>query len=622
MLSEQKYTVKSVIKLLQEKFSGVELPSINSIPESILNRQVPSPQFFKPTLFSIPANFEEYQSLLSSEIINEISAKNLVSILPPIDNVIYGTEKPDTLIGTKLNDLIFGLGEDDLIFGLDGADIIIGGDGSDIAFGGAGNDLIAGGNGDDFVFGESGNDLVFGDAGNDQIFGSQGNDSFYGGSGKDTADYSNLGEAITLQAKGIVDKGSAGSDQLSEIETIIGANKQANTIDASGGTSNTTSLDVNLASNNLIINGFPGLGTLKFQVKNFLDVKGTAQGDKIIGNNFNNQLLGENGDDIISGLYGNDNINGDEGNDILSGGGGIPLTITAENSVISARYDGNDIVNGNNGNDTVLGGTGFDELDGGSGVDTVDYSLLGQAITIKPAGEIDKGKLGVDQISNFETVIGAEGEANKIDGSTVTYGITSLYVDLSAEKLTVKNVPSIGDLNFKVKEFVNVTGTSQTDNLTGNSDNNILVGGGADDIVSGESGKDTLIGVNQNFARPGLKETDILLGGVDSDLFVLGDAQNAYYVGNGSNDKAFLTDFQTGEDLIQLNGSIKDYVIQNSNVQNLAPDVSTNIYRKPSFADSADSLTPSIVSPGDLIAVVNGTVAKSDLIFVSDEVVI
>ncbi|NES84943.1 MAG: hypothetical protein F6K10_28005, partial [Moorea sp. SIO2B7] len=70
------------------------------------------------------------------------------------------------------------------------------------------------------------------------------------------------------------------------------------------------------------------------------------------------------------------------------------------------------------------------------------------------------------------------------------------------------------------------------------------------------------------------------------------------------------------------NGSIKDYVIQDSNIENLSLGVSsTNIYRRASFADSADSLTSSIVSPGDLIAVVSGTVAKSDLIFVSDDVV-
>ncbi|MDJ0732607.1 MAG: calcium-binding protein [Nostocaceae cyanobacterium] len=591
---EQKYTVKSVIELLKEKFPGVELPSIDSIPESILNRQVSPPQFPKSTLSSNQISFEEYKSFLPPEAANYIS-------IPPIQNIIVGTEKPDTLIGTKLNDLMRGFGGDDLFFALDGDDIILGDDGNDIAFGGAGNDIISLDNGDDFAFGESGKDL---------FIASQGNDSFFGGDETDTAYYADFGGAITLQATGIVNKGNAGIDQLSEIETIVGAKGEVNIIDASDGGS-LSSIDVNLNKNflNVTIVNRP---SLSFTVENFVNVRGTSQADNIIGDNNNNLLLGEGG---------NDNVNGGKGNDILSGGSKISKLIPPEDSVVSTRFDGNDIVNGESGNDIVRGGTGFDNLDGGSGIDTVDYRFLGQAITLKPAGEIDKGTAGVDQIRNFETIVGAKGKANTIDGSTVTNGTTLLNVDLSADQLTVKNVPGVGNLNFTVKEFVNVTGTSQNDDITGNSNNNILVGGEGDDFASGGGGKDTLIGVNQNFASPGFNETDVLLGGADSDIFVLGDAKNAYYFGNGSNDKALLTDFRTGEDFIQLNGTINDYVIQDSNTQNLSLGASsTNIYRRQIFTESADSLTSSIVSPGDLIAVVNGTVAKSDLLFISDKV--
>ncbi len=396
------------------------------------------------------------------------------------------------------------------------------------------------------------NDLVLALEGNDRILGSFGNDIFVGGAGFDTADYSNLGQAITLEAKGIVDKGSFGTDKLYEIESIVGAKGQANTIDGSTGTSTTTSLNVNLAQQSLFVNGVPGLGTLNFRVQNFVNVTGTSQGDTIFGDNYNNVLDGRAGNDTVFGLGGNDTVRGGAGNDVIGGG--------SKGKVFVSRItDGNDIVEGGSGNDTLIGGTGKDLLDGGTGFDTADYSHLGQAITLEAKGIVDKGFAGTDQILNIERIVGARGRANTIDGSTGTSTTTSFNVNLAQQSLFVNGVPGLGTLNFRVQNFVNVTGTSQADRIIGNNQNNVLEGGRGNDTISGLGGKDTLIGVDSGSFNPGRNEVDILTGGADGDKFVLGDAKSAYYKGGGGffglNDYAFITDFETGEDKLQLNKS-------------------------------------------------------------------
>ena len=413
--------------------------------------------------------------------------------------------------------------------------------------------FIIGTQNNDFLYTTFLNDIVIALGGDDRIFGGFGSDIFVGGTGFDTADYSYLGQAITLEAGGFVNKGFLGTDRLLEMESVVGAVGQANVIDGSTGTSTTTSLNVNLAQSSLIVNGVPGLGTLKFNVQNFVNVIGTEQGDIIFGDNNNNFLDGRGGNDTVFGLGGNDTVKGGSGNDVI--GGGNKSNILSSSLIFS---DGNDFVDGGSGNDVLIGGTGFDILDGGTGFDTADYSHLGQAITLEAVGVVNKGFFR-DQILNTEKIIGATGKANAIDGSTGTSTTTSFDVNLAQESLIVNGIPGLGSANFQVQNFVNVTGTSQADSIIGNNKNNILGGGKGNDSLSGLGGKDTLIGVDPTNVKPGLFEIDILTGGSNADNFVVGDEKNPYYVGGGGffglNDFAFITDFQTGEDRIQLNQS-------------------------------------------------------------------
>jgi Ca2+-binding RTX toxin-like protein len=254
-----------------------------------------------------------------------------VGFFPSPFHLIIGTPFPDFLVGTAKSEIILGL------------------QGNDFLYGKGGNDSIFGGDGDDFLLGDFpgidpiSNDLLSGEQGNDVLYGGAGKDFLNGGNGFDTADYTFLGAPITLEAVGIVNKGKFGTDQIFDIERIVGAFGQPNAIDGSTGTSGVTSFDVDLSVNSLTVQNIPGLGNVTFVVENFVNVTGTSQGDQITGNNQNNLLIGGEGNDTISGLGGNDTIIGVNPNsatpgvnefDSLTGGTGADKFVLGENSQV------------------------------------------------------------------------------------------------------------------------------------------------------------------------------------------------------------------------------------------------------------------------------------------------
>ncbi len=95
------------------------------------------------------------------------------------------------------------------------------------------------------------------------------------------------------------------------------------------------------------------------------------------------------------------------------------------------------------------------------------------------------------------------------------------------------------------------TGSSGNDNLYGNSGNDALYGGAGNDTLNGTDG-----------IAAGFLERDILVGGAGADTFVVGDANGAYYLGNGDRDYALIQDFNSSTDIIQLQGAANDYTQQ------------------------------------------------------------
>jgi Ca2+-binding RTX toxin-like protein len=496
-----------------------------------------------------------------------------------------------------------------------------------------------GANNDDIFTGSSGNNLLRGLGGNDLFNATNGNDTIDGGDGFDTANYSSLGRAVTIRPAGVVDKGLGQQDNLVNVENIIGAAGQTNTIDASS-TTGLSSVSINLASNFLGVNNIPFLGNRNFTVTNFVNATGTNNADSFTGSAGNNILRGLDGNDFFHATTGNDTIDGGNGSDIadyrylnsaitlkptgiidkgaagqdtlvsieriigsvnqantidassatgtttlnvnLSGQSlavNIPFiglrSFTIENFVNAIGANNNDVFTGSSGNNILrgLGGNdifnatgGNDTIDGGDGFDTANYSSLGRAVTIRPAGTIDKGFGQQDNLIGVENIIGAVGQANAIDASTTT-GITSLNVQLTQNQLRVVDIPGLGARSFTISNFNTVTGTQNADSLDGDSaantfngaagndelygrgGNDILSGGSGNDFIHGDEGNDRLVGTD-SWGR-GRGEIDNLFGGSGNDRLVLGDRFGSYYKGYGSGDFTSINDFVSG-DLIEL----------------------------------------------------------------------
>ena len=242
------------------------------------------------------------------------------------------------------------------------------------------NDDIFGTDGPDLLFGTPGDDTIFALAGDDTIIGSIGNDTIFGDEGFDTVDYSDFDEAVTILTAGNFDDG--GETLLVNVENIIGAEGEANAIDGSSVTEGSTSLNVNLGNNSLIVEDIPGIGSLNIGVENFVNVFGTSNDDVIVGDAFANNLVGNDGNDTLDGGARNDLLDGGDGEDVLLGGNGKDtlnggtgndfLDGGASDDELSG-FDGDDTLDGSFGRDTLNGGFGNDFLDGG----TSDDLLLG-----------------------------------------------------------------------------------------------------------------------------------------------------------------------------------------------------------------------------------------------------
>ena len=192
---------------------------------------------------------------------------------------IIGTNTGETLRGSAFGDDISGRGGNDNIRGRAGDDLVKGNGGNDTLAGNGGSDTLRGGNGNDQLDGGGGQDLLRGGYGNDDLIGSRGNDTVNGGDGIDTANYADLGEVITLQAVGVVDKGNAGTDQIENIEVIVGATGEDNVIDGTVSGGATSAFDIDLSAESLIVTGIPVLGDINFTVENFVNVIGTSNTD-------------------------------------------------------------------------------------------------------------------------------------------------------------------------------------------------------------------------------------------------------------------------------------------------------------------------------------------------------
>ena len=80
------------------------------------------------------------------------------------------------------------------------------------------------------------------------------------------------------------------------------------------------------------------------------------------------------------------------------------------------------------------------------------------------------------------------------------------------------------------------------------------------DVITGTNAGELLSGVPLASLARGRGSVDRLTGGGGADIFKLADASGSYYLGQGNNDLAVITDFTAG-DKIQLHGNASNYVL-------------------------------------------------------------
>jgi Ca2+-binding RTX toxin-like protein len=440
---------------------------------------------------------------------------------------------------------------------------------------------------DDIIIGSS----VPGIQGDNTFFGSSGNDSYDGAGGIDTIDYGALGTAITLKSQGIIEKGALGTDTIAGVERIIGTLGLFNVIDGTVAGPQTTSFDINLAANNLTVNGIPGIGSASFFIQNFIDVRGTSNSDTVVGDDSSSWFFGSAGNDSYDGAFGFDRIDysglgqsitlKSQGVIVKSGGLGTDtianidqiigdvgqsnvidgtvagpqatsfdinlatnnLTVNGIPGIGSASFFVQNFtdVRGTTNSDTVVGdaaansffgSAGNDTLNGGAGNDTANYLDLGGPVTLGAFGVLSKGALGTDSLVGIETIIGSAGAGDTVNHSGAVSGggftVTGTTTNLTTGLVRVNGSPSPLPLTFTVQGFENVIGSNFADSITGSAANNSLNGGSGDDTLDGGGGNDTLIGGAGNDSLIGGAGNDSLTGGGGNDTLIGGGGNDNY----------------------------------------------------------------------------------------------
>ena len=316
----------------------------------------------------------------------------------------------ENLSGSAYGDILVGDDDVNHLEGEGGADELRGNGGDDVLDGGVGADELDGGNDNDQLLGNEGDDILEGGAGADRLD---------GGIGMDWASYQGSDTGVTVNLMdGTGENGHAQGDVFVSIENLRGS--------AYG--------DILVGDDNA----------------NFLE--GGAGEDTLEGGNDNDELWGNEGDDILKGSAGSDSLYGDAGADELDGGSGIDWiiyresgagvtvdltdgtgeggyaqgdTITNVENITGTGYadvlrgdgsanvlqglDGNDELRGNGGNDVLEGGAGADRLDGDTGIDQVSYQDSDTGVTVDLVeGVGEGGHAEGDVLTGIENVIGSD----------------------------------------------------------------------------------------------------------------------------------------------------------------------------------------------------------------------
>lgn len=275
---------------------------------------------------------------------------------------------------------------DDMLTGTDAPNTLNGMDGDDMLTGKGGDDTIDGGMGDDTINGGAGADMLIGGAGDDTFVYRMVDDA---AAATDDPNTGRVAGAPDVPADGSLDLYQIDetryrvidlADDQADGDLMVSGGDGMDTVDASGATG---AVHINLNVMRLVaapmdevaanpgttppVAGQDAQPLQEAPIYTSIEmVMGGEGNDTLKGNAAApTTLVGGEGDDTLEGGSQDDTLEGGAGNDTLDGG---------SNADYLMGGSGDDSLAGGTGNDTLAGGLGNDTLVGGDGADTYVYT--------------------------------------------------------------------------------------------------------------------------------------------------------------------------------------------------------------------------------------------------------
>ncbi|MBD1554186.1 M10 family metallopeptidase C-terminal domain-containing protein [Pseudomonas typographi] len=238
---------------------------------------------------------------------------------------------------------------------------------------------------------------------------------------------------------------------------------------------------------------------------------------------------------IVQGTAAGDSIQGERWNELLMGGAG------------------NDTLHGNGGDDVLVGGAGIDTLTGGTGSDVFRFDRISDS-AVSASGARS------DLITDFDVAhdtldIASLGYSQLGDGHD---GSLLLRYDAGSDLTYLESLDAAANGNrFQVRLAGDLTSTFTDANLqpliSGTSHNNSLVGTDADETIKAGAGRDTVDAGAGGDRLIGGAGGDTLTGGAGADTFVYTTRTDSVRNDN--------SDSYAGRDLItDFNGNAHDKI--------------------------------------------------------------
>ena len=238
---------------------------------------------------------------------------------------------------------------------------------------------------------------------------------------------------------------------------------------------------------------------------------------------FDYSLTGTDANDILRGRGGMQTFSGGDGADQLFGGFGADRLM---------GNIGRDLLRGGGDNDLLFGGPGRDELRGGPDHDLLNGGRGADLLIGGPGRDTLSGEAGKDIVK------GGQGRDRLLGGD--------------------------GDDRL--------VGASGPDSLRGGSGDDLLLGGDGNDRLFGEDGDDRLLGGAGDDTLRGGAGRDRLFGEAGADTFVFKTAADS---GLGV-DADRIKDFQSGEDVIDIEGVAADLAFAAGGLTGTGPSFTLN----------------------------------------------